>query len=99
MIAKTPWAKNKDREKLLAEHKVFVTAMAKKAQECLIDPKFDEYRKMFIQYKEEVIESIILLNETDPVIYGFKVRQLVDTLKAYRLLISSVEEDATRKVE
>lgn len=99
MIAKTPWARNKNRDKELAEQKNYLDNMVKLANECLNDAKFIEYKQMFIRYRDQVIEDIVLLNEEDPIQYAFKCRQLVDTLKALRLLLSSVEEDAQRKVE
>lgn len=95
----TPWLKNSDREKELAEQKAYVQAMSKKAQECLADPKFVEYQLMYKQFEQETIDSIVYLKEDEPIKYAFKVRQLVDTLKAYRLLTSSVTEDAQRRIE
>lgn len=98
MIAKTPWSKNREREQELDKNKVYLSALAKKAQDCLNDPKFADYISMFEQYQAKTIDDIIVLNDQDPISYAFKVRQLVDTLKAYRLLISSVQEDSQRKV-
>lgn len=98
-IRKTPWTNTKEREKALAEQKTYLAALAKQAQACLNDPKFVEYVDMFRDYEQETINSIIMLNDQDPLQYAFKVRQLVDTLKAYRLLMSAVQEDSARKVE
>lgn len=98
-LKKSPWLKNPEREKELKEQKAYLAAMVVKAQVCLNDPKFEEYRLMYLRYEQDMLESIIALNVDDPIQYAFKVRQLVDTLKAYRLLISGIEEDASRKVE
>lgn len=94
-----PWIKRADIKKNEEEQRKLLAAMAKKAGEILADEKFKDYKDMFNRYHEAEIEHILMLSEQDPVQYAFKVRQIVDTLKAYRLLISSVEEDAQRQVE
>ncbi len=99
MIRKTPWSNAKEREQELNKQNAYLTVLTQKAKACLEDPKFGEYVAMFHNYEQEVVNSIIMLNDPDPIQYAFKVRQLVDTLKAYRLLISSVQEDSARKVD
>lgn len=97
-LKNNPWAKNPAKNKELEEQKKVLEAMRKKALACLDNKDFKEYRDMFMQYQQTVIEDIIDLNCSDPIEYAFKVRQLVDTLKAYRLFVSSVYEDAKREV-
>ena len=91
---KNPWLKVIENKKELEAQQSLLAEMSKKAKEILADQKFIEYKKMYDRYHEAEIENIMILKEDDPIKYAFKIRQIVDTLKAYRLLISSVEEDA-----
>ena len=94
-----PWVKKiKDTATAESQRKLR-EAMAKKAQEILADEKFKTYKEMYQTYHDNEMENILMLGEQDPIKYAFKVRQIVDTLKAYRLLISAIEEDAQIKVE
>lgn len=99
LLKKFPWSKDPHRDQEIAANQVYIAALAKCAKECLSDPKFSDYLSMFEIYKVQVIEDIISLNDEDPIKYAFKVRQLVDTLKACRLLMSSVQEDAQTIME
>lgn len=96
---KNPWKLDPNRQKNIEEQNKVMLALRNKALECLNDEKFQEYQGMFAAYEKDVIEAIINLNEEEPIKYAFKVRQLVDTLKAYRLFCSSVEEDANRRIQ
>lgn len=98
-VKKYPWGKNTERDKTCKDLAIIQAALSIKAKEITADDKFKEYKNMFVRYQEETIEHIISFKEDDPIKYAFKVRQLIDTLKAYRLLISSVEEDAAIHVE
>lgn len=96
---KNPWSIQDEQQKVRDSQRLLLAAMAKKAKEILADEKFSEYKSMYEAYHEREMENIMVLNEQDPIKYAFKVRQIVDTLKAYRLLISSIEQDAALPVE
>ncbi len=90
-----PWllrSKQQDNEK---NSQKLMIEVVKKAQKLLQDEKFLEYKKIYEEYHAVEIENIMMLGEQDPIKYAFKIRQIVDTLKAYRLLISSIEENAS----
>lgn len=91
---KNPWVRAADLEKLKEQQESLRQGMAKKAKEILADEKFKVYKEMFDQYHTNEMENILMLDEQEPLKYAFKMRQIVDTLKAYRLLISSIEDDA-----
>ena len=96
---KNPWMKSTKANDEYKTQKALVNDLVKKAKALLADEKFVEYRKIYELYHASEIENIMMLGEQDPIKYAFKVRQIVDTLKAYRLLISSIEENASIQVE
>ena len=57
-------------------------------------PGKNKYQKT----KEKVIDLLIDLDDVDPVRYAFKVRELINDLRAIRTLIGEVEKDANRRV-
>lgn len=95
-----PW-KKKDKESPdeFKAKRDALNMLIKKAQALLSNNDFKEYRQLYEEYHANEIENIMALNEQDPIKYAFKVRQIVDTLKAYRLLISSIEENASMQVQ
>lgn len=94
-----PWSRRPNNSDTLKKQKELLFAMRKKAHEILNDSKFVEYKSMYDQFYAQELENIMALDEQEPVKYAFKMRQIIDTLKAYRLLISAVEEDANRQME
>ena len=94
------WLKNKlAKEDIDSKQKALLAAMAKKAKELISDDKFKSYKEMYEDYYAQEMENILMLPEMDPVKYAFMVKEIVATLKAYRLLISSIEQDAQMPME
>jgi hypothetical protein len=96
---KNPWIKQAEQHENFKNSQKLMTELVLKAQKLLNDEKFKDYKKLYEEYHATEIENIMMLSEQDPIKYAFKVRQIVDTLKAYRLLISSIEENASIPIE
>ena len=90
-----PWSKKFKQQEDYKARKDALEAVIKKAQALIADEKFIEYKNLYKQYHATEMENLMMLSEQDPIKYAFKVRQIIDTLKAYRLLISAVERDAS----
>lgn len=94
-----PWLKRIREDDAHKQQVAVLTSLVKKARELLADEKFIEYRKLYENYHDTEIENLMMLSEQEPLKYAFKVRQIIDTLKAYRLLITSIEENAAIQLE
>jgi hypothetical protein len=94
-----PWMKKIKKDEEFKAQKISLEKLVKSARALLNDDKYLEYRKIYQSYHDREIENIMQLAEQDPIKYAFKVRQVVDTLKAYRLLISSIEDNASIQLE
>lgn len=99
MVSKYPWALGSGRAKEQKDKQAVVREMIKTARALLEDEKFKKYRELYQRYHAIEMENLLAINEMEPLKYAFKVRQVVDTLKAYRMLISTIEDEASIQIQ
>jgi len=96
----------KDPDKIAAKKKIVQDAKEASddavaaAQVCLESDLFTKYRIEYERLTEKVMDELIMVDqmETDPVKYGFQVKDIVSKLRHIGSLLRAVKQDAGRRI-
>ena len=69
------------------------------AQACLKSPLFDKYRIEYEYLETKLIDQLMMIDEmeTDPVKYGFQVKDVVSKMRHIRALLQGIRKDGHQR--
>ena len=91
--------KRNNKAEVQKEQKKMLRAIAKEAQLCYKDPKFQRYRNLALAYKESLIKDLIEHYEPDPLVYAFTVKEMLVELRLLMSMLDKVEGPAKSNKE
>lgn len=91
--------KAEDKKKILEEAKIALDQTIIAAQKCLNNEQFLKYRLEYENLERKVMNEMIMIDtlETDPVKYGFQMKEVVSKLRHLGALLKGVKADATQQ--
>ena len=90
--------KEQDRKKIVEDAKIALDQTIIAAQKCLQTEQFLKYKLEYEYMEQAVINKMMLIDrmETDPVKYGFQMKECVSDIRHLRSLLQGVKADATQ---
>jgi len=98
-FAKKDPLKVAEKERMLKEAQTAHDAAIGAAQACLGSELFKEYKKHYQAMEKTFIDELIKIDATefDPVMYGFKVKDVVSAMRHTGVLLRGVEAGAGKR--